>query len=129
MNRIFKTRVFSRWMKKTELTDGSLRTAVKEMSEGLIDVDLGGGLVKKRVRPAGRGKRGGARTIVATNKRNKWFFLIGFEKNDRPTVSPDELDALKAAAFDWLRFTDAEVAVFLSQGTLEEIEYEPDAEK
>jgi hypothetical protein len=48
---------------------------VKEMSEGLIDVDLGGGLVKKRVGLAGRGKRGGARIIVATNKGNKWFFF------------------------------------------------------
>jgi hypothetical protein len=129
MKRIFKTRVFSRWIRKTELTDDSLRYAVKEMSEGLIDVDLGGGLVKKRVGLAGRGKRGGARTIVATNKGNKWFFLIGFEKNDRSTVNPDELDALKAAAFDWRRFTDAEIKIFLSQGTLEEIEYEPDAEK
>jgi hypothetical protein len=51
------------------------------------------------------------------------------KKNDRSTVSPNELDALKAAAFDWLRFTDAEIKIFLSQGTLEEIEYEPDAKK
>jgi hypothetical protein len=78
MNRVFKTRPFIRWMRKTELTDDSLRNAVREMSEGLIDVDLGGGLVKKRVGLAGRGKRGGARTIAATNKWNKWFFMIWF---------------------------------------------------
>ena len=62
MKRVFKTRHFSRWMRKTELTDSALCEAVAEMSQGLIDADLGGGVVKKRVGLAGRGKRGGART-------------------------------------------------------------------
>jgi hypothetical protein len=109
------------------LTDKALCNAVKEMTTGIIDAELGGSLVKKRIDLAGRGKRGGARTIAATNKGDKWFFLIGFEKNDRSTVSPDELDALKAAASDWLRFNNVESAVFLCQGSLEEIAYEPDA--
>jgi hypothetical protein len=47
--------------------------------------DLGGGIVKKRVGLAGRGKRGGARTLVATNKGNRWFFVYGFEKMTVPT--------------------------------------------
>ena len=82
MNRTFKTRHFCRWMRKTELTDGVLCAAVREMTQGLIDADLGGGVVKKRVGLAGRGKRGGARTLIATNKNNRWFFLFGFEKNE-----------------------------------------------
>jgi len=80
MKRVFKTRHFSRWMRKTELTDKALCTAVAEMSQGLIDADLGGGVVKKRVGLAGRGKRGGARTLVATNRGSRWFFVFGFEK-------------------------------------------------
>jgi len=83
MKRVFKTRHFSRWVRKTELTDNALCTAVAEMAQGLIDADLGGGIVKKRVGLAGRGKRGGARTLVATSKGNRWFFVYGFEKNDR----------------------------------------------
>jgi len=74
MKRVFKTRYFSRWMRKTELTDRALCSAAAEMAQGLIDAGLGGGVVKKRGRLAGRGKRGGARTLVATNKGNKWFF-------------------------------------------------------
>lgn len=42
-NRVFKTRHFSRWMRKTELTDEALCGAVREMAQGLIDADLGGG--------------------------------------------------------------------------------------
>jgi hypothetical protein len=62
MKRVFKTRHFSRWMRKTELTDSVLCAAVTEMVQGLIDADLGGGVVKKRIALAGRGKSGGART-------------------------------------------------------------------
>ena len=49
MWRIFKTRYFVRWMRKTGLTDKALCAAVSEMEAGLIDADLGGGVVKKRV--------------------------------------------------------------------------------
>lgn len=60
MKRVFKTRHFSRWMRKTELSDSALCVAVAEMEQGLIDADLGGGVVKKRVALPGRGKSGGA---------------------------------------------------------------------
>ena len=40
MKRIFKTRHFSRWMRKTELSDPALCAAVLEMERGLIDADL-----------------------------------------------------------------------------------------
>ena len=94
MKRVFRTRHFSRWMRKTELSDPALCGAVSEMERGLIDADLGGGVVKKRVALPGRGKSGGARTLVATNKGNRWFFVFGFEKNERPNVTAKELEAL-----------------------------------
>ena len=71
--RIFKTRYFQRWMRKTELTDQALHKAVDEMTHGLIDADLGGGIVKKRVGVAGRGKSGGVRTLLATNRSGFWL--------------------------------------------------------
>ena len=89
MSRVFKTRSFDRWMRKTALTDEALCAAVREMIQGLIDGDLGGGVVKKRVGLAGRGKRGGARTLVATNRGNRWFFVFGFEKNERANISAE----------------------------------------
>ena len=49
------------------------------MALGLIDANLGGHLVKKRVALRGRGKRAGARTIVATKFEERWVFLFGFE--------------------------------------------------
>lgn len=64
--RIFKTRGFTRRMRKTGVINDVLRKAVSEMAQGLIDADLGGYVVKKRVALPGQVKRGGVRTIVAT---------------------------------------------------------------
>lgn len=121
MRRVFKTRYFSRWMRKTELSDPALCTAVVEMERGLIDADLGGGIVKKRVALPGRGKSGGARTLVATNKGNRWFFVFGFEKNERSNVSARELEALQKIAADLLRLTSKDLDAHVEWGELQEI--------
>ena len=118
---IFKTRHFQRWMRKTALGDSDLRKAVLEMTAGLIDADLGGGVVKKRIGLAGRGKRGGVRTLVATNKGNRWFFVFGFEKNERDNISDAELQALQDLAADWLKRTAAQLDEAAADGALLEI--------
>jgi hypothetical protein len=95
---ILKTGPFTRWQEKTRLADESLRQAVAEMQRGLIDVDLGGGLVKKRVARAGAGKSAGYRTLLATNKQDRWIFVYGFAKNERDNIAPQELRALRFLA-------------------------------
>lgn len=115
------TRYFSRWWRKTELSQAALCLAVAEMERGLIDAELGGGVVKKRVALPGRGKSGGARVLVATNRSNRWFFLFGFEKSERANISPSELQALKAIADDLLRLTSAELDRQVACEVLEEI--------
>lgn len=124
MHRIFKTRHFHRWMSKADLTDQCLCIAISEMVHGLVDAHLGGSLVKKRVPVAGRGKRGGARTIVATNFGNYWFFLYGFEKNVRANITDNELDALKEIASDLLALNDDALTHAVIQGKLLEINYD-----
>lgn len=57
------------------------------MERGLIDADLGGGVYKKRIALPGRGKRGITRTLIATNRANRWIFLTGFEKMNE-AISP-----------------------------------------
>ncbi len=121
MNRVFKTRYFSRWVRKTELTDKALCAAVVEMAQGLIDGDLGGGVLKKRIGLAGRGKRGGARTLVATNKGDKWFFVYGFEKNVRATITDGELQALQDIGAQLLARTGRQLDQAVAEGSLQEI--------
>lgn len=121
MKRVFKSRNFSRWMRKTALTDDALCTAVSEIENGLIDADLGGGVVKKRVPLPGRGKSGGTRTLVATNRGDRWFFVFGFEKNDRANVSARELEALQAIAADLLKLSSPQLNAHVENEALQEI--------
>jgi hypothetical protein len=124
MNRVFKTRHFSRWMRKTELTDKVLCDAVLEMMHGLIDADLGGGIIKKRIGMAGRGKRVGARTVLATNKNDRWFFVFGFQKNVRSNIGSDEKEALQLLAGDLLSMSVTILDLATQNVALQEICHE-----
>ncbi|MDN5751859.1 MAG: type II toxin-antitoxin system RelE/ParE family toxin [Nitrosospira sp.] len=102
---VYKTRWFDRWARKQGLSLPSLCAAVREMTAGLYDADLGGGLLKKRIAQSGQGKSGGFRTLVATNKGNRWVFVYGFSKNERSNIDKDEEEALKKLAGHLLSLT------------------------
>jgi hypothetical protein len=121
MDRLFKTKTFNRWSSSV-LTDKALRDAIKEMQQGLIDANLGGGVFKKRVACAGKGKRGGARTLLATRFKNRWFFMFGFNKNERENISSSELNQLYLLADDLLSLSDDELTQALNSGELVEIQ-------
>lgn len=91
------------------------------MTQGLVDADLGGHIVKKRIALPGQGKRGGARTIVATKMANRWFFLYGFGKNERANIDKDELKMLQELAKDLLGFDDKQLAIALMAGEIVEV--------
>jgi hypothetical protein len=124
MNRVFKTRHFSRWMRKTQLTDPALCAAIAEMRLGLVDADLGGGVFKKRVALPGRGKSGGARTLVATQKAQRWFFVFGFEKNERDNITVTELEAVQRIAADLFSLTGQQLDAHVASAAITEICYE-----
>lgn len=121
IKRVFKTCYFGRWFRKIGLSDVTLCQAVKEMEQGLIDANLGGGVVKKRLALPGRGKRGGARTLVATNKGDRWFFLFGFEKNERANITTEELEGLRVIARQLLGMTSEQLDEAVRDGSLQEI--------
>jgi len=103
------------------MADDALRKAVAEMKLGLIEARLGGCLYKKRVALTGRGKRGSARTIVATRFRDRWIFLYGFQKSERENIDEGELKVLQEIAGKWLAADDEQLAVALTAGKLVEV--------
>ena len=121
IKRVFKTRYFKRWQRKIGLADVALCQAVTEMKQGLIDANLGGSVIKKRVSLSGRGKRGGARTLVATNKGDRWFFVFGFEKNERANITAEELEGLQEIAKQLLGRTPDQLNETVRDGSLQEI--------
>jgi hypothetical protein len=101
--------------------DTTLCGAVAEMAAGLVDADLGGGVYKKRVAMPGRGKRGGARVLLGSNLGTRWFFLFGFEKNERATIDDKELAALQKAAAVFLAMDPKVLDAAVVAGELTEI--------
>jgi hypothetical protein len=121
---VIKTRHFARWARKSGLSDSLLKMAVLEIQRGLLEGDLGGGIVKKRIALPGRGKRSSTRTLLATNRNDRWFFVFGFEKKERESISENELESLKKLANNLLGLTTAQIAEALEEGALVEVEYE-----
>ena len=121
MKRILKTRTFNRWLRKTLLTDTALLKAIDEMEQGLVDADLGGNIYKKRVALPGRGKSGSTRTLIATNRQNRWFFMFGFEKNDKENITQAELAYLQEVAQIFLSYSNEELQLAIVQGEFLEV--------
>ena len=119
--RIFKNKWFQKWAAKEGLNDEALQAAVEEMENGLIDVELGGHVVKKRVALPGRGKRGGSRTLVVYQQADKAFFVYGFAKNERANISDKELKALKLLATQLLGYTNPALVKAIEAGELIEV--------
>lgn len=119
---VYKTRWFSRWAHKQKLDNRSICAAVMEMSSGLYDADLGGGLVKKRVARSGQGKSGGFRTLIATNKEDRWVFVYGFAKSERSNIDKDEAEALKKLAGSLLSLTQKEIEQAKDNNELMEVD-------
>ncbi|MBI5040137.1 MAG: type II toxin-antitoxin system RelE/ParE family toxin [Gammaproteobacteria bacterium] len=119
--RIFKTKWFQRWASKEYLDDDALRRTVAEMVAGLVDADLGGHVIKKRVALPGHGKRGSLRTLVAFKADDKAFFIYGFAKNERENVSQKELQALRLLASELLGYAPAALAMAIEAGEIVEV--------
>ena len=47
--KVFKTRWFARFARQEKIADDGLREAIERAERGLIDANLGGGLIKQRV--------------------------------------------------------------------------------
>lgn len=120
--RIFKNKAFNKWATKEGLDDSALRFAVDEIEHGLIDADLGGHVIKKRVAVGGKGKSGGVRTLLAYKISEKAFFIYGFAKNARANISADELKALKHLAKKLLNYSEQALTKAIKDGVLIEVE-------
>jgi hypothetical protein len=119
--RVLKSKVFSRFSRTAALDDAALCKAVADAERGLIDVDLGGGVIKQRIARRGSGKSGGFRTVIIYRRSTRAFFVYGFAKSDRANVSQDELAALKELASKMLRYDDSEITQAIESGRLIEV--------
>ncbi len=113
--RTFKTKAFARFAAREELEDDMLCEAVKRAEQGLVDADLGGGVIKQRIARKGGGRSGGFRTLILFKMDRLAFFVYGFAKSQRENLRRDELKAYRLLAEQYLALDLDEIA--LAQGT------------
>jgi len=120
--KVFKTRWFARFARQEKIADDGLREAIERAERGLIDADLGGGLIKQRVARQGQGRSGGYRVIIAYRAKDRAVFLFGFAKNERENIGSDELVFLRELAKNWLAADTAKIHKEIETGNIQEIE-------
>ena len=118
---VFMSKPFSKWATSEGISRSDLRSAFTEIVAGLIDADLGSGVIKKRVGVANRGKSSGATTILAYKSGKHTFFMFGFLKNQTDNITPQELKALKSMAKEYFSYNQSQIDKATKSGQLIEI--------
>jgi hypothetical protein len=121
--RVFKTKSFARFQRKEQIDDATLGAAICNVESGLIDVDLGHGLIKQRVARRGGGKSGGYRTTIAYRAKDRSVFLYGFAKNKQANISKDDERNLKDYGAMILALDALGIEIMIRENELTEVEY------
>jgi len=119
--RVFKTKEFVRLSRRADIDDERLCGAVDRAARGLIDADLGGGLIKQRIARKGQGRRGGFRALMAFSAETRAVFVYAFAKNERDNIAPDELEFWRRAAGAFLAVTEAQLAALIGAREISEV--------
>ena len=120
---VYKTKWLVRFARRERLSDESLWAAIQRAEQGLIDADLGGGLIKQRVARAGQGRSGGYRMLVAYRAEGRAVFLYGFAKSERENIGPDELASLREIAEAWLGANPEQIERAVAAKELQEVSH------
>lgn len=121
--RVFLNQSFQRFCSKAKISDEALSEAIDRAERGLIDADLGGGVIKQRIPRPNEGRSGGFRSIVIFRTNERSFFVHGFSKNDVGNISASELKDLKELGQILLNASDSEIGSLVEQGKLREMSY------
>ncbi|MFZ2418381.1 MAG: type II toxin-antitoxin system RelE/ParE family toxin [Smithellaceae bacterium] len=122
--RLFKTKWFMRYARQERLEDHSLRDAIERAERGLVDADLGGGIIKQRVARTGQGRSGGYRLLIAYRSGKRAVFLYGFAKSERDNIEADELETIKEIGAAWLKAKKERLEYAINAGILREVSYD-----
>ena len=124
MMRVFKTKKFAEFCDDHGVSDTKLSQATKEIESGLIDAELGAGMVKKRIAREGEGKSGGYRTIVVYKRGDRVIFLHVFPKNVRDNIDNKTLENLKLLSKSYNRLTEDQLLILIETEKIVEVHYE-----
>ena len=124
---MFKTKAFARFAAREGIDDTALCEAVLRARRGLVDADLGGGVIKQRVAREGGGRSGGFRAIVLFRRDELAFFVYGFAKSSRENLRRDELETFRLLADEYLALGRTGLSAAQAVGAIEEVQCDDQA--
>ncbi len=89
------TKHFSKWARKQNIPVQELSKALSELENGVFEANLGGNVIKKRIRFQGIVKAGVAEQLFATKKKIEQFLFIVFRKPKNQTFYRKSFTPLK----------------------------------
>ncbi len=119
--RVFLTRPFDRFIAHEGIDEAVLCEAILRAGKGLIDADLGGGVIKQRLARKGQGRSGGFRTIILFRQDVRSFFVYGFAKNEQENINRNELKAFRKLASEMLALDEDALISAMQKATIREI--------
>jgi len=84
---VYRMKTFRRFQRKEGIGDDELREEIRRAERGLVDAELGGGIIKQRVARRGQGRSAGYRVIIAYRPGARAVFLYGFAKNEKDNLA------------------------------------------
>jgi hypothetical protein len=94
----YLTRSFDRDAKRDGISDEDCQEAIRRAEKGLIDAELGGGLIKQRIPRGNQGAARGSRAIVFYRRGTVAVLLHIFPKSQKANLSKRELTYYHKAA-------------------------------
>ena len=121
---LFKTKWFTRYARHERLEDHSLCEAIERAERGIVDADLGGGIIKQRVARTGQGRAAGYRLLIAYRSGSRAVFLYGFAKSERDNIKMDDIETLREIGEAWLEAKKERLEHAIKEGILKEVNYD-----
>jgi len=120
--RAYLPKSFQREASSDGISDEDCQEAIRKAERGLIDVDLGSGLIKQRIPRGNQGAARGSRAVVFYRRGRVAVFLHIFPKSKKANLTKAELAMYSQAAQVFAKFTEQELTAWATQKEWRELD-------
>ena len=120
--RAYLTRSFVRDAERDGISDEDCQEAIRKAERGLIDADLGGGLIKQRIPRGNQGAARGSRAVVFYRRGKVAVFLHIFPKSKKANLTKSELAMYSHAAQELAKLTEEQLSALSATRGWKELE-------
>ena len=113
---------FQREADSNGVSDEDCREAIRSAERGLIDADLGQGLIKQRISRGNQGAARGSRAVVFYRRGKVAVFLHIFPKSKKANLTKSELAMYSRAGQEFAKLTNKELTALSAKRGWKELE-------